>query len=156
VGVLGLEPEALDPALPIELQSNGFPILFVPLRDLELLRRCRVDAAAYARWLAPRGPEALYVVARGARDPRHPLSVRMFAPAGGVPEDPATGSAAGWLGAYLARHRVLGKSEFSIRVEQGHEIGRPSLLHLSAREDGGALEVEVGGRVIPVLRGELR
>ena len=75
--------------------------------------------------------------------------MRLFAPALGVPEDPATGSAAGWLGAYLLRHRVLGDA-LDVRLEQGHEIARPSLLRVRADESG----VEVGGRVIPVARGE--
>jgi trans-2,3-dihydro-3-hydroxyanthranilate isomerase len=155
VRALGLGPDALHPSLPIEIQTTGFPLLVVPLRDAQAVRSCRLDAGAYAELLAAGAPEAIYVFAQGARDPRHQLTVRMFAPAGGVPEDPATGSAAGWLGHYLARHQVLGKREFAVKVEQGHEIGRPSLLHVHARWSGEALEVEVGGRVIPVLRGVL-
>ena len=90
-----------------------------------------------------------------ARDARNRLAARMFAPDLGVSEDPATGSAAGWLGAYLARHPVLGSGDFDARVEQGHELGRPSLLHLRARGGGAALRISVGGRVLPVARGEL-
>lgn len=147
---LGLEADALHPALPIESQVAGVRQLFVPLRDLDALARCRVDAAAYDRLVAGGAPDSLYAFARGARDPANHFSVRLFAPAKGVPEDPATGSAAGWLGAYLVRHRVLGDGPIDVRLEQGHALSRPSLLRVRAGVSGS----EVGGRVIPVARGE--
>ncbi len=152
---LGLPEAALDARLPAEVATTGHHQLLVPLRDLAALRACRVDAGAYRRLRDAGGPESLYAFTREVRDPRNHFSVRLFAPGAGVPEDPATGSAAGWLGAYLARHRVLGAGDFDARIEQGHEIGRPSLLHVRARGEGPALEVSVGGRVIPVARGEL-
>ena len=81
---------------------------------------------------------------------------RMFAPAGGVAEDPATGSAAGPLALHLARHGRIAFGE-EIEISQGVEIGRPSKLY--ARVDGSADEVErveVGGSAVTVARGELR
>ena len=152
---LGLPLDALDKSLPLEVATTGEHQLLVPLRDLAALRACRIDSTAYERLRAAGVTGSLYPFALGARDPRNHVSVRLFAPYAGVPEDPATGSAAGWLGAYLARHRVLGAGDFDVRVEQGHEIGRPSLLHVRARGAGDALEISVGGRVIPVARGEL-
>jgi trans-2,3-dihydro-3-hydroxyanthranilate isomerase len=80
----------------------------------------------------------------------------MFAPAGGVPEDAATGSAAGPLALHLARHGRIGWGE-EIEISQGAEIGRPSKLY--ARVDGadGRVErVEVGGSAVVVARGEFR
>jgi trans-2,3-dihydro-3-hydroxyanthranilate isomerase len=80
---------------------------------------------------------------------------RMFAPAGGVPEDPATGSAAGPLALHLARHGRIAFGE-EIEISQGVEVGRPSKLY--ARVDGSAEEVErveVGGSAVTVARGEL-
>ena len=76
--------------------------------------------------------------------------MRLFAPAAGVPEDPATGSAAGWLGQYLARHRALGEGGIDVRLEQGHAVARPSLLRVRASAAGS----QVGGRVIRAARGE--
>jgi trans-2,3-dihydro-3-hydroxyanthranilate isomerase len=152
---LGLRPDALHESLPLEVATTGHRQLLVPLRDLAALRACRIESGAYERLREAGAPDSYYPFALGARDPRNQVSVRMFAPGVGVPEDPATGSAVGWLGAYLARHRVLGAGDFDARVEQGHEIARPSLLHLRARGAGDALEVSVGGRVIPVARGEL-
>jgi trans-2,3-dihydro-3-hydroxyanthranilate isomerase len=152
---LGLPIEALDSRLPLEVAATGEPQLLVPVRDLATLRACRIDSDAYRCLRAAGAPASLYVFTREVRDPRNHFSVRLFAPDAGVPEDPATGSAAGWLGAYLARHRVLGAGDFDVRIEQGHEIGRPSLLHVRARGKGPALEISVGGRVIQVARGEL-
>ncbi len=80
----------------------------------------------------------------------------MFAPAGGVPEDPATGSAAGPLALHLARHGRIAFGD-EIEISQGVEIGRPSTLY--ARVDGSADDVqrvEVGGSAVVVARGELR
>ena len=152
---LGLSPDAIDAGLPLEVATTGWHQLLVPLRDLEALRSCRIDAAAHQRLVRAAGPGSLYVFARGARDPVNHISARSFAPDAGVAEDPATGSAAGWLGAYLARHAVLGAGDLDVRIEQGYEIGRPSLLHVRARRAGEALDVSVGGRVIRIARGEL-
>ena len=145
---LGLSASALHPSLPVE--AAGDRQLFVPLRDRAQLDAARVEPAAYAKLGASGAPTSLYCFARGARDPRNHFSVRLFAPASGVPEDPATGSAAGWLGEYLVRHRVLGEGPIEVRLEQGHAIARPSLLHVRA----SAESVLVGGRVIRVARGE--
>jgi trans-2,3-dihydro-3-hydroxyanthranilate isomerase len=68
------------------------------------------------------------------------------------PEDP--GSACGCLAGYLARYRYFGGPEVTARVDQGYEIGRPSELHLTSKDRGDEIEVRVGGRVIPVARGE--
>ncbi|MGH2901692.1 MAG: PhzF family phenazine biosynthesis protein, partial [Solirubrobacteraceae bacterium] len=151
---LGLPLEALHARLPMEIATTGHHQLIVPLRDLAALRACRIESAAYGRLHDATGLDSVYPFALGARDPHNHVSVRLFAPAVGVPEDPATGSAVGWLGAYLARHRVLGTGDLDVRIEQGHEIARPSLLHVRTRGVGDALEVSVGGRVIPVARGE--
>jgi trans-2,3-dihydro-3-hydroxyanthranilate isomerase len=81
---------------------------------------------------------------------------RVFAPAAGVPEDPATGSAAGPLAVHLARH---GRVAFGERIEirQGEEIGRPSLLYATARGTAGRIEsVEVGGAAVIVAHGRYR
>jgi trans-2,3-dihydro-3-hydroxyanthranilate isomerase len=79
----------------------------------------------------------------------------MFASTVGVPEDPATGSANSCLAAYLLEHRVLGEGPVRARVEQGVEMGRPSLLRLRASREGDEVRVEVGGRVFLSARGEL-
>jgi trans-2,3-dihydro-3-hydroxyanthranilate isomerase len=83
------------------------------------------------------------------------LSVRFFADYYGVPEDPATGSANGCLAGYLVEHGYFGTDSIDVRVEQGYEIGRPSLLYLRAERKEGKIDVSVGRKVQMVARGEL-
>ena len=83
------------------------------------------------------------------------LNIRVFADLYGVPEDPATGSANGCLAGYLVKHRYFGKDQINIRVEQGYEIGRPSLLLLKAEGKEEKIDVHVGGTVVMIAKGEL-
>lgn len=83
------------------------------------------------------------------------ISARMFTDDLGIPEDPATGSAAGCLAGYLVEHRYFGTDSIEVRVEQGYEIHRPSLLYLQAEREDDEIHVWVGGKVQLVARGEL-
>ena len=80
--------------------------------------------------------------------------MRVFVDYYGVPEDPATGSGNGCLAGYLVKHRYFGKDNINIRSEQGYEIGRPSLLLLSAEQSDANINISVGGRSIVVAQGE--
>ena len=152
---VGLAPEDLDPQFPAQQVSTGLPFWIVPLRGIEAVRRCRVDAAAYEGFIRTRDCQSIFVFSREAEQSGNDIHARMFSPYYGVVEDPATGSANGCLAAYLVEHRVLGEDAIDVRVEQGHEMGRPSLLHLRARNGGGDFDVRVGGGVVPVARGNL-
>jgi len=154
--VLGLAPEEIDERYPVEEVSTGLPFIIIPLKTLESIKRaCTVPDLLFdmvrdleAKQVLVFSPET---EEEGAR-----LKVRVFADYLGVKEDPATGSANGCLAGYLVRHRYLGTREIDIAVEQGREVGRPSMLHLRAREaEGGRIQVDVGGNVILVARGEL-
>jgi trans-2,3-dihydro-3-hydroxyanthranilate isomerase len=134
--------------------STGLPALIVPLRDLDALRRCKVDWERYTE-VAGLGKNLYVFCPESHDDGPGDLSARMFANDLGVPEDPATGSAAGCLAAYLLEHSYLGTDAVDVRVEQGYEIGRPSLLYLQAERDGEKIIVNVGGKVQMVARGEL-
>ena len=151
---LNLEMADLDDRSPVQEVSTGLPALIVPLRDLDALRRCKVD---WERHTEVAGPgKNLYVFCPESHDDGPgDLSARMFANDPGVPEDPATGSAAGCLAAYLLEHGYLGTDSIDVRVEQGYEICRPSLLYLQAARDGDQTTVHVGGKVQMVARGEL-
>jgi trans-2,3-dihydro-3-hydroxyanthranilate isomerase len=151
---LNLEMADLDDRSPVQEVSTGLPALIVPLRDLDALRRCKVD---WERHTEVAGPgKNLYVFCPESHDDGPgDLSARMFANDPGVPEDPATGSAAGCLSAYLLEHGYLATDSIDVRVEQGYEIGRPSLLYLQAARDGDQTTVHVGGKVQMVARGEL-
>jgi trans-2,3-dihydro-3-hydroxyanthranilate isomerase len=99
------------------------------------------------------------VFAFEAEQPESTVHVRMFAPAFGIPEDPATGSANGALGAYLVRHRAVDVAEPTTFIvsEQGAEIERPSKLYVEVDSANGEISaVRVGGHVAPVAEGTVR
>jgi trans-2,3-dihydro-3-hydroxyanthranilate isomerase len=151
---LNLETADLDGHYPVQEVSTGLPALIVTLRDLDALRRCKVDWERYTE-VADSGKN-LYVFCPEPHDyGPGDLSARMFANDLGVPEDPATGSAAGCLAAFLLEHNYLRTDSIDVRVEQGYEIGRPSLLYLRATRDSDEINVDVGGKVQMVARGEL-
>lgn len=85
---------------------------------------------------------------------KNDLNVRDFADFYGIPEDAATGSSNGCLASYLVKYRYFENSEINVRVEQGYEIGRPSLLFLKAGDDTGKINVHVGGKVVKIAQGE--
>jgi trans-2,3-dihydro-3-hydroxyanthranilate isomerase len=151
---LNLETADLDDRYPVQEVSTGLPALIVPLRGLDALRRCKVDWERYTE-VAGSGKN-LYAFCPEPHDGGPGgLSARMFANDLGVPEDPATGSAAGCLAAYLLEHSYLGADSVDVRVEQGYEIGRPSLLYLQAARYADEIMVHVGGKVQMVASGEL-
>jgi trans-2,3-dihydro-3-hydroxyanthranilate isomerase len=151
--VLGLKPDDLDLRFPIQEVSTGIPFVIVPVKTLEAVERSafRADQSA---GLEAKG-KAFLLFARQSHHPGNDLHVRVFAHCYGVAEDPATGSANGCLAGYLVRHRFFGGTRIDVRVEQGHEVGRPSRLLLRAEEKPGKVDVLVGGRVILVARGKL-
>lgn len=151
--IFGLEPDDLDDRHPVQVVSTGLPAAIVPLKTLDALKRCRVDWDLYRQ--TPAAGKNLYVFCPEPHEMGNDLSARMFAGDIGVPEDPATGSAAGCLAGYLAERRYFGSGTVDIRVEQGYEIHRPSLLYLRASRGDEGIAVSVGGKVQLVARGEL-
>jgi trans-2,3-dihydro-3-hydroxyanthranilate isomerase len=135
--------------LPVELYDNGIRNAYVALGSEAEVAALAPD---YGRLAAIPGLIAVNCFAgAGTR-----WKTRMFAPVDGVPEDPATGSAAGPLALHLARHGRIAFGD-EIEISQGAEIGRPSTLY--ARVDGSAEQVEaieVGGSAVVVARGEFR
>jgi trans-2,3-dihydro-3-hydroxyanthranilate isomerase len=134
--------------LPIEAYRNGPVHVYVELPDADAVAALRPDIGALER-LGVYGINCFAV--SGER-----VKTRMFGPALGVAEDPATGSAAGPLAVHLARHERIGYGS-EIEIVQGVEIGRRSVLR--ARVDGTADAIErvaVGGSAVIVARGEYR
>jgi trans-2,3-dihydro-3-hydroxyanthranilate isomerase len=152
--VLSLELSDFDARWPIEQVSTGLPHIIVPLKSLAALKRARIARERYDALVQQAWAKALLVFSPQAYSSTHDLSVRMFADYYGVPEDPATGSGNGCLAAYLVKHRYLGASSVNLRVGQGFEIGRPSILALRAAEEQERISVTVGGQVIPVAKGQ--
>ncbi len=153
--VLGLEPRDIDERFPVEEVSTGLPFMIVPLRTLAVLQRARVNRDAYFELIAGTEAKGILIFCPEARSPANQLSVRVFVEYFGVPEDPATGSGNGCLAGYLARHRYWGQPALEARAEQGHQVGRPSLLHLRAADTGDGIRVEVGGQALTVASGQL-
>ncbi len=153
--VLSVPHGAIDDRWPVQVVSTGLATTVVPLVDREALTAIELDREAYDRVTGDREAKNVLAVCPDPRDEGNDLAVRVFAPFYGVPEDPATGSSNGCLAAYLAHHRYVGDPTVNVRVEQGHEIERPSLLGLRATDRGEEVHVEVGGQVVPVARGEL-
>jgi trans-2,3-dihydro-3-hydroxyanthranilate isomerase len=153
--VLGLDASRLDGDWPVQVVSTGLPTIIVPLEDRAALEAIDLDTNAYDALVADREAKLVHAVSPEPHDDGNDLAVRMFSPYYGVPEDPATGSANGCLAAYLAFHEYLGSPTVDARVEQGYELGRPSLLALQSDASGEDVTVEVGGRVISVAEGHL-
>ena len=143
LGALGVEKSLL----PVEQYDNGPLHTFVVLESREAVAALDPDLAA----LRELEVNASCIAGDGTS-----WKSRMFAPALGVPEDPATGSAAGPLACHLCRHGLVPWGT-EVVVSQGVEIGRPSTLFVRAEGSPGAIErVEVGGSAVVVARGEFR
>ena len=151
---LELERADLDDNYPVQEVSTGLPTLIVPLKNLDALQRCRVRHDRYLELVENIEARSILVFCPEPHESAD-LSARMFAPSLGVTEDPATGSANGCLAGYLVEHRYFRTDSIDVRVEQGYEIDRPSLLYLQAARDGDEIRVDVGGRVQMVAKGEL-
>ena len=135
---------------PYQVVSCGNAFLFVSVAGLRGMRELRVDPSALAVVLGDVGAMGIFVWTTETERPGSAVHGRMFPTGVGIAEDPATGSAAGPLAAYLVRHGLAKTGERFV-IEQGFEIGRPSLLY--ARIDGSAeriTAVHVGGNVVPV------
>ncbi len=132
--------------LPVDLYDNGPHYVFVELESADEVKALRPDMAR----LAALGSTAFSVFARnGAR-----WKARVFAPGEGIPEDPATGAAAGPHALHLARYGQIRFGD-EVVIEQGEEIGRPSTLYARVVGSAHHLEqVEVGGSAVVVARGE--
>jgi trans-2,3-dihydro-3-hydroxyanthranilate isomerase len=151
--VLNLQSDDISDAFPIEEVSTGVPFLIVPLNSLDALQRSKVNRDLFFELIESTEAKAILVFCAEPRSAENQLAVRVFADGLGIPEDPATGSANGCLAGYLVQHQYFGTAEIDIRVEQGYEMGRPSLLMLRAKQ-AEEIQVSVGGRVILVARGE--
>jgi trans-2,3-dihydro-3-hydroxyanthranilate isomerase len=133
-------------ALPVELYDNGPRYVLIGLESPQEVAALRPDLSRLSRF----GSQAFVVFARNADR----WKARVFAPGEGIPEDPATGAAAGPLAVHLARYGYIAFGE-EIAIDQGAEIGRPSTLHARALGSAERVEaVEVGGNAVVVARGE--
>lgn len=134
--------------------SAGNPFIFVPVRNLDVIARARVDSRNWDAAFAE--VTGAYLYTRETVNHAASFHARMFAPAVGVDEDPATGSAAAAFAAVVHRFDEPRDGIHGYRIEQGYEMGRPGEIMLEMEIEAGALvRVRIGGHAVPVARGEL-
>jgi trans-2,3-dihydro-3-hydroxyanthranilate isomerase len=145
LAALGLK----ESVLPVEIYDNGLHHVYVALGSEDEVAHLEPNLQALAHL-----PDVLGINCFAGEGSR--WKTRMFAPAGGVPEDPATGSAAGPLACHLARHGRIAFGD-QIEISQGTEIKRPSKLYARVEGSPDQIEkVEVGGSAVVVARGEFK
>jgi trans-2,3-dihydro-3-hydroxyanthranilate isomerase len=136
--------------------SCGTPFLFVPLTDRGAVGRSRVKPDLFESAMSGYVTDKVFVFAMDPESPEHHVRARMYAPAIGVPEDPATGSAAVALGGYLAARDPRFDGTLRWVVEQGFEMGRPSILEVEADKKAGKVTAaRVGGRTVMMCEGSI-
>jgi trans-2,3-dihydro-3-hydroxyanthranilate isomerase len=155
--LLGLETQdVLTGNFAPEAASCGVPYLFIPVRDRKALARARVRADELEKVLGDYWTPDVFVFCDDPELPGSDFRARMFAPLLGVTEDPATGSACVAFGGYLGKRDSRPEGTLRWVVEQGFEMGRPSILDVEVDKRGGQITAaRVGGDSVLVTKGEL-
>lgn len=158
--LLSLTEAELHPGLPVLPVSSGVPFLFIPVRSLRAIHRIQFRLDVWEEHFKGK-PNFQHIFAFTPETENTEASVhgRMFAPAMGISEDPATGAASGPLGAYLVKHKIQPNPEngiYSITSEQGFEMGRPSFIEITIHgTPDNITEVKIGGNSVTIGKGEL-
>jgi trans-2,3-dihydro-3-hydroxyanthranilate isomerase len=138
------------------LHQGGPRCLHVPLASREAVKRARPIEPYWSALIGPLGTDMAYVYSQGGDHPKTNYRARMFAPTGGIPEDPATGAATAILAAQLLTAENLSDGTHRWQLEQGYEMGRPSDLWLEADVAGAKLKaVRVAGQAVQIMSGVL-
>lgn len=159
---LGGDSTLIPADLAPQVVSTGLPQMMIPVRSLDALSQLPVGGKGgeLAALLKRFGTDCAMCYTTETESSEATVHCRMFAPGLGVPEDPATGSAAGALGCYLVQNGVIQPdgTTATVIVEQGIEIGRPSRIEvkIALGSDGAITKVRVGGRAVTVIEGEVR
>lgn len=154
-GILSLPEDQIESGYPVQEVSTGLPTIIVPLKTIQSVRNVRVNTSLLFNQFDRFKSRGILVFCPETYERGNNLNVRAFFHYFGVPEDPATGSSNGCLAGYLLKYRYFGTDSIDVRAEQGYEIGRKSILHLSGSAEGGAINVFVGGKVVHVARCQL-
>ncbi len=136
--------------------SAGNTFTLVPLESADAVRRCRIDDSKWDDAFETDERSFAFVFTRETDDSANDFHARMFAPRAGVPEDPATGSAAGAFAGVCAQALGLADGDHRIVIEQGYEMGRPSLIELQlTMRDGALAAASIGGSAVVVTEGTI-
>jgi len=154
--VIGTDTSDIDGNFPVQWISTGLPSVIIPLKNLEAVKRVRINMDLYPSFIERIGKALILVFCGETVEAGNHIHDRVLVPCYGIEEDPATGSANGCLAGYLARYRFFGGPSIeNIKVEQGYQVNRPSLLMLAAEDKGKDVDVHVGGKVILTACGTL-
>ncbi len=153
---LGLKPSDIGfDAHRSSVWSAGNPFTFVPVASLEAMGRASPDPALFPTTFSGARPAAYLYTKEVVREGSH-VHARMFAPGLGITEDPATGSAAAAFAGVAAQFEQPEDGDHLLIIEQGFEMGRPSIIHLRLQIAGGALvDASVGGAAVMVSKGTI-
>ena len=153
--ILGLEREDFAKFAVPQFASTGFPFLIIPLSSLNAVKKASINVPLLLKSLQNFPSQELLIFTSETIHRTSSVHARMFAPSAGVPEDPATGSAAGPLGAYLLKNQLLNVDlETPAIIEQGFEMHRPSqLLSYATKGNNDEYEVYVSGKVRKTAEG---
>ncbi|SFA90530.1 MULTISPECIES: PhzF family phenazine biosynthesis protein [unclassified Bacillus (in: firmicutes)] len=158
--LLSLTIEDIDTNFPIQTVSTGVPFLFIPVRTLQAMKKINFRTDVWEKFFSD-NPQTnhIFTFTTETEIEQSTVHSRMFAPAMGISEDPATGAASGPLGAYLVEHGVIPPTEtgtYFIRSEQGMEMGRPSFIDILIRKKGSEYkEVKISGNCVIIGSGQL-
>jgi trans-2,3-dihydro-3-hydroxyanthranilate isomerase len=150
--VLQLNELDFDGRFPIQQVSTGLPFIIVPLKTLDAVKRAKVNLNLLLKMKVQAG---ILVFCPQIYHKGNDLNVRVFVDLFGIHEDPATGSGNGCLAGYLSNYRYFGTDNVNARVEQGYEIRRSSLVLLRAERKEEKIQIEVGGKVFLIAKGQL-
>ncbi|MCB9947027.1 MAG: PhzF family phenazine biosynthesis protein [Rhodospirillaceae bacterium] len=154
--MLSLRADDLSDQPPARAVSCGVPFLFVTLRNRDAVGRAQLRREVWETLLRDAWATEVFVFAFDAGRAEAQVRARMFAPAFGIAEDPATGSAAAALAGHLADCQPMRDGTLRWVIEQGVEMGRPSLLEAEAdKVDGAITAVRVGGRTVLITEGTI-
>jgi trans-2,3-dihydro-3-hydroxyanthranilate isomerase len=140
---------------PIQIISTGLPVMLVPINSIKSLEKIVINVSELDNFLHSLGVEMLYAFTDETFNPSANIHARMFAPPLGILEDPATGSAAGAMGAYIFKHKIVPENILkNIIIEQGYKMGRPSSIHVEIYHEYNEIKkIRVGGESVTVIEG---
>ena len=154
--VLGIQKSSINSIFcPIQIVSTGLPTLIVPIISLDALKKIVVDTHRLKQILATLNIDMVYAFTQQTVHSSASIHSRAFAPGLGISEDPATGSAAGALGAYLYKNNVISENACKkIYIEQGYQIGRPATLQVEVEQENNEIKsIRVGGESVTIIEG---
>lgn len=156
--MLSIERSTLHPTYPLQVVSCGVPFLFVPIKDMTTMQQLDLQTETWRKLMRGWDVRGLFAFSTETKHASSTVHSRMFAPDLGVPEDPATGAASGPLGCYLVQHGIVNAADtVSIISEQGYEMGRPSIIYITIKMQGGTISgVRIGGTTVYMGEGVLQ